>query len=73
MTLATAVVWFIVSGAPLNNRYYVLGTLGPFTTQERCEVNRKNLSAYMDKGFIGYPFLERTKCLPMEIVIGTNP
>lgn len=72
MTLATAVVWFIVSGAPISH-HYVLGTLGPFPTQERCEANRKHLSTPMDKGFIGTPFTDRTKCLPMEIVIGAKP
>lgn len=72
MTLTTAVVWFVVSGLPQNHAYH-LGTLGPFQTQERCEANRKHLSQYLDGGSIGTPFLNRTKCLPMEIVIGAKP
>ena len=60
MILTTAVVWFIVAGAPMNNRY-VLGSLGPFSTQERCETHRKHLSKYIDAGYIGTPFVDRTE------------
>lgn len=69
MSLTTAVVWFIVAGAPMNH-HYLLGSLGPFANQERCETHRKHLSKYMDAGYFGVPFVDRTQCLPMEIVIG---
>ena len=65
----TAIVWFIISGAP-HQGFYSFGTLGPFPTQERCEAHQKHLSKYLDKGLIGYPFRNQTDCLPVEIVIG---
>ena len=69
MSLATAVVWFIVAGGPIQHQF-VLGSLGPFANQDRCETHRKHLSKYIDAGSIGTPFVDRSRCLPMEIVIG---
>ena len=67
--LKTAIVWFIISGAP-HHGVYNFGTLGPFPTQERCKSHQAHLSKYLDKGSIGNPFRDRTTCLPVEIVIG---
>lgn len=72
MTLLTAMVWFIVAAAP-HQGHYLLGSLGPFTSKEHCEATRKYASSRMDRGTIGTPFLDRTECLQMEIVIGKEP
>lgn len=72
MTLSTAMVWFIVAAAP-QSQHYLLGTLGPFPTQKHCEATRQYASKQLDKGFIGIPFLSRTECIQMEIVIGKEP
>ena len=69
MTLSTALVWFIVAAGPHTGQY-LLGSLGPFPTREHCEASRKYASSRLDRGAIGSPFLDRTECLQLEVVIG---
>lgn len=70
MTFITATLWFIMTANPLQHTL-VMGSVGPIATYEQCEVERKHMAKNFD-GWMGAPFIQRTKCIPLNVVVGVK-
>lgn len=70
MTFITATLWFIMTAKP-HQHTLVMGSVGPIATYEQCEIERKHMAKNFDDSF-AKPFIQRTKCIPINTVIGVK-